>query len=181
VGNGVPQEFDTFQPEFAFGEFSIKLMISQTLKDNSEMVGVFFLALRIHEDIIDEDYDKFIELRHEYGVHEVHEVGRRISESEGHDQELVKTITSGKSGFRNVARSNLDLVVARTKVDLREDFGTSQLIKQNINSRKWVFVFDSDCIERSIIYAHPQATIFLFDKESRATPRRRAWANVTLI
>jgi hypothetical protein len=28
-------------------------MISQTLKDNSEMVGVFFLALRIDEDIID--------------------------------------------------------------------------------------------------------------------------------
>jgi hypothetical protein len=53
MGNGVPQEFDTFQPEFTFGELSIKLMISQTLKDNSEMVGVFFLALRIDEDIID--------------------------------------------------------------------------------------------------------------------------------
>jgi hypothetical protein len=53
MGNGVPQEFDTFQTEFTFGELSIKLMISQTLKDNSEMVGVFFLALRIDEDIID--------------------------------------------------------------------------------------------------------------------------------
>jgi hypothetical protein len=181
VGNGVPQEFDAFQPEFTFGEFSIKLMISQTLKDNSEMVGVFFLVFRIDEDIIDKDHDKLIELRHEYGVHEVHEVGRCVSESEGHDQEFVKTITSGKSGFWNIAWSNLDLVVARTKVNFREDFGTSQLIKQNINSRKWVFVFDSDCIERSIIYAHPQATIFLFDKESRATPRRRARANVALI
>jgi hypothetical protein len=72
-------------------------------------------------------------------------------------------------------------VVARTKVDLREDFGTSQLIKKNIDSRKRVFVFDGDYIEWSIIYAHSQATIFLFDKEGRATPRRRAWANVTLI
>jgi hypothetical protein len=94
------------------------------------------------ENIIDKDHDKFIELRHEHGVHEVHEVGKRISESEGHNQELVKTITSGKSGFRNIARSNLDLVVARTKVDLREDFGTSQMIKKNINSGKRVFVFD---------------------------------------
>jgi hypothetical protein len=104
------------------------------LKDNSEMIGVIVLALRIDENIIDKDHDKFIELRHEHGVHEVHEVGRSISESEKHDQELVKTITSGKSGFRNIARSNLDLVVARTKIDLRKDFGTSQLIKKNINS-----------------------------------------------
>jgi hypothetical protein len=50
-------------------------MISQTLKDNSEMFGVLFLAFGIDEDIIDEDHDKFIELRHEHGVHEVHDVG----------------------------------------------------------------------------------------------------------
>jgi hypothetical protein len=41
-------------------------MISQTLKDNSEMFGVFFLAFGIDEDIIDKDYDEFIELRHEH-------------------------------------------------------------------------------------------------------------------
>jgi hypothetical protein len=145
------------------------------------MVGVLFLALRIDENIIDKDHDKFIELRHEHEVHEIHEVGGRISESERHDQELVKTITSGKSGFRNVARSNLDLVVARMKIDLREDFGTSQLIKKNVNSGKRVFVFDGDRIEWSVIYAHSQATIFLFDEEGCATPRRRARANITLI
>jgi hypothetical protein len=145
------------------------------------MFDMFFLALGIDEDIIDKDHDEFIELRHEHGVHEVHEVGWGICASERHYQELVKTIMSGKSGFRNVAMSNLDLVVARTKVDFREDFGTSQLIKKNIDSGKQVFVFDGDCIERAVIYAHPQATIFPFDKERRATPRRRARANVTLI
>jgi hypothetical protein len=156
-------------------------MVSQTLKDNSEMFGVFLLAFGIDENIIDKDHDKFIELRHEHRVHEVHEVGGGISESERHYQELVKTITSGKSGFRNIARSNLDLVVARTKVDLREDFGTNQLVKKNIDSRKRVFVFDGDCIEWSIIYSHSQATIFLLNKEDRATPRRKARANITLI
>jgi hypothetical protein len=108
-------------------------MISQTLKDSSEMFGVLCLSLRIDENIIDKDHDKFIELCHEHRVHEVHEVGGGISESERHDQELVENITSGKSGFRNVARSNLDLVIGRTKVDLRENFGTSQLIKKNID------------------------------------------------
>jgi hypothetical protein len=65
-------------------------MISQTLKDNSEMFGVIFLALRIDENIIDKDHDKFIKLCHEHRVHEVHEVGGGISESERHYQELVK-------------------------------------------------------------------------------------------
>jgi hypothetical protein len=72
-------------------------VISQTLKDNSEVVGVIFLTLRIDENLIDKDHDKFIELSHEHGVHEVHEVGGSISESERHNQELVKTITSGKA------------------------------------------------------------------------------------
>jgi hypothetical protein len=90
VGNGVPKEFHTFQPEFAFRELSIKLMISQTLKDNSEMLGVSFLSFGIDENVIDEDYDEFIELRHEHGVHEVHEVGWGISESKRHYQELIK-------------------------------------------------------------------------------------------
>jgi hypothetical protein len=72
-------------------------MISQTLKDNSEMFGVFFLAFGIDENVIDKDHDEFIELRHEHGVHEVHEVGGGISEFERHYQELVKTIMSGKA------------------------------------------------------------------------------------
>jgi hypothetical protein len=156
-------------------------MISQTLKDNSEVFGVFFLAFGIDENIIDKDHDKFIELRHKHGVHEVREVGWGIRETKRHYQELVKTITSGESGFRNVTRSNFDLMITRTKVNLGENFGSSQLIKKNIDSGKRIFVLDGDCIERSVIYTHSQATIFLFDKKSGATPRIRAWANITLI
>jgi hypothetical protein len=89
------------------------------MKDNSEVFGVFCLALGIDDNIIDKDHDEFIELRHEHGVHEVHEVGWGIRETKRHYQELVKTITSGESGFRNVTRSNLDLVITRTKVNLR--------------------------------------------------------------
>jgi hypothetical protein len=156
-------------------------MISQTLKDNSEVFGMFFLALGIDENIIDKDYDKFVKLHHKHRVHEVHEVSWGIRETKGHYQEFVKTITSGESGFRNVARSNFDFMITRTMVNLREDFGSNQLIKKNIDSGKRVLVLDGDCIGRSIIYTHSQATIFLLDKESRATPRRRARAIITLI
>jgi hypothetical protein len=63
LGNGVPQEFHTLQPKFTFGELRIKLMISQTLKDNSEMFGMFFLVFGIDKDIIDEDHYEHVELR----------------------------------------------------------------------------------------------------------------------
>jgi hypothetical protein len=69
-------------------------MISQTLKGDSEVFGVFFLAFGIDENIIDKEHDKFVELRHEHGVHEIHEVGWGIRETKRHYQELVKTITS---------------------------------------------------------------------------------------
>jgi hypothetical protein len=72
-------------------------------------------------------------------------------------------------------------VVTKTKIDLGEKFGSSQLIKENIDSWKRIFVFDSYRIERPVINTQPQATIFLFNKESGATPRRRARANITLI
>jgi hypothetical protein len=168
--------------QITFGELSIKLVISQTLKDNSEMFGMLLLIFGIDKDIIDKDnHYEFVELRHEHGVHEVHEVGWGIRETKGHYQELVKTITSGESGFRNVTRSNFDLMVTRTKVNLGENSGSSQLIKKNIDSGKRIFVLDGDCIERSVIHTQPQATIFLLDKESGTTPRRRTRANITLI
>jgi hypothetical protein len=74
-GNSVAQKFYTIQPEFTFGELSIELMISQTLKDISEMFRMLLLIFGIDEHIIDEDHCEFVELRHKHGVHEVHKVG----------------------------------------------------------------------------------------------------------
>jgi hypothetical protein len=131
------------------------------------MFGMFFLIFGVDEDIIDKDHYEFVELRHKHRVHEVHEVGCGIRETKRHYQELVKTVTSGESGFRNVTRSNFDLMITRTKVDLGENFGSSQLIKKNIDSGKRIFVLDGDYIERSVIHTQSQVTIFLFDEQSR--------------
>jgi hypothetical protein len=145
------------------------------------MFGMLLLIFGVDEDIIDKDHYEFVELRHKHGVHEVHEVGWGICETKGHHQELVESVTSGEGSFRNVTRSNFALVVTRTKIDLGENFGSSQLIKKNIDLGKRIFVLDGYCIERSIVNTRPQATIFLSDKESGTTPRRRTWANITLI
>jgi hypothetical protein len=142
-GNSVAQKFHTIQPEFTLGELCILLVISQMLKDNSEIFGMRFLIFGIDKYIIDEDHYEFVELCHKHGVHEIHEVGWGICETKGHHQEFVKTITSGERGFRNVTRSNFDLMITRTKIDLGENFGSSQLIKEDIDSWKRIFFFDS--------------------------------------
>jgi hypothetical protein len=72
-------------------------------------------------------------------------------------------------------------VITRSKIDLGENLGSSQLIEENINARKRIFVFDGYRIERSVVNTQPQTTILLIDKECRATPRKRTWANVALI
>jgi hypothetical protein len=42
-------------------------------------------------------------------------------------------------------------MVTRTKINLGENFGFSQLIKKNINAGKGIFVFDGYCIERTVV------------------------------
>jgi hypothetical protein len=70
----VTQERYFSQPELAFVKFSIELMFPQSLKHNVEMPLMFFLVLRIDQDMINEDHDKLVKLFHEYGVHQIHEV-----------------------------------------------------------------------------------------------------------
>jgi hypothetical protein len=115
LGIVCPKNFTLFNQISHLAKLSIKLAISQTLKDNSEMFSMLLLVFGIDKDIIDKDHYKFVELRHEHGVNEVHEVGWGIRETKGHYHELVKTITSGEGSFRNVTRSNFDLMVTRTK------------------------------------------------------------------
>jgi hypothetical protein len=50
------------------------------------------------------------------------------------------TISGGESCFWNVTWSNLYLMIARSKIDLGKDVGTSQLIKKDINDGQGLFV-----------------------------------------
>jgi hypothetical protein len=69
------------QPESTLAEFGIELMVSRSLQNNSKMSHMLFFTLGIDQDIVNEDHDKLVQLRHEYGVHQVHEMCRSIGES----------------------------------------------------------------------------------------------------
>jgi hypothetical protein len=148
-------------------------VISQTLQDNLKVLGMFFFIFGIDHNVIDKDHYEFIELRHEYRVHEIHEVGWGIRETEGHYQELVETITSRECSFGNVTRSDFDLMITGMEVDLGENFGSSQLIKKNIISGKRVLVLDGYRIERYVVNTKISSYHLSSRQRVRGNPRKK--------
>jgi uncharacterized protein with PIN domain len=61
----VTQEFHTIQPELTFRELSIEFVVSQSLQDNTKMLRMLGFALRINENIINEDHYELVQFIHE--------------------------------------------------------------------------------------------------------------------
>jgi hypothetical protein len=131
------------QPESTLTEFGIELMIPKSLQNNLEMSDMLFFTLRIDQDIVNEYYDKLVQLQHEYGVHQVYEICRSIGESKRHNQILIQPVLGGEGSLRDVFWADFDLMITQMKIDLGKDFGTGKLIEKNINAGQRIFVLDS--------------------------------------
>ena len=70
------QKLDFLEPEITFTEFSIQLVLSETLENNAKVLSMLFFILVIYKNVVNENHDKLIQLRHEYRVHEVLRVSR---------------------------------------------------------------------------------------------------------
>jgi hypothetical protein len=69
------------QPKCTLAELDIELMVKKSLKNNTKMMLMLFFILRVDQDVINEDHDKLVQLQHEYGVHQLHEMCMSIGES----------------------------------------------------------------------------------------------------
>jgi hypothetical protein len=127
------QELNFTQPELALAELRIKLMITQSLKHNVEMLFMHILTLRKDQDVISEDYDKLVQLFHENQVHQVHEVSGGIGQTKGHHEILIETLLGGKSSLSDIFFTDLDLMIARMKFNLQENMRSNELTDQEIN------------------------------------------------
>jgi hypothetical protein len=135
-------------------------MVTKSLKNNPKVLLMLYFILGVDQDVINEDHDKLIQLRHEYRVHQVHEMCRGIGESKRHNQILIQPIPAGECGLRNIFWTDLDLMVIQMKIDLGEDLSTDKLIKKNVDTGQWIFILDGDSIQGPIIDAQPQRLIF---------------------
>jgi hypothetical protein len=122
------------QPESTLAEFGIELMVPKSLQNNVEMSRMLFFTLGIDQNVVNEDNDKLIQLRHKYRVHQVHEMCRSIGEPKRHNQILIQLVPGGESDLRNVFQADLDLMITRTKVDLGKEFCTGKLIENNVDA-----------------------------------------------
>ena len=73
------------------------------------MFLVFFLALGVNEDVINEHHHKFVQEVHKHLVHHMHKEGRGVGESEGHNGIFIKTVPSGERGLGNIFLPYLSL------------------------------------------------------------------------
>jgi dynactin complex subunit len=86
-------------------------MVTKSLQDNMKMLLMLFLILGVDQDVVNEDHDKLVQLRHEYEVHQVHKMCISISESKRHNQLLIQLIPGGEDSLRDVFQMDLDLMV----------------------------------------------------------------------
>ena len=95
-------------------------MIPESLQNNAEVFGVLLLGLGVDKDVVNEHNYKLIQLWHEHGIHQIHEVGSSIGETKRHDKIFKKTTSRGESSLWNVFGSDLYLVITGSEVNLGE-------------------------------------------------------------
>jgi hypothetical protein len=69
------------QQECTLTKLGIELMVTKSLQNNTKILLMLFFILRVDQDVVNEDYDKLIQLWYEDEVHQVHEMCRSIGES----------------------------------------------------------------------------------------------------
>ena len=79
------EERDAALKELTLAELGVQLVLSQDLQHLAHVLRVFVARLAEHEDVIEEHDHKLVEQRAEQILHQVHERGRRIGETERHD------------------------------------------------------------------------------------------------
>ena len=91
---------------------------------------------------------------HEDHVHQMHEESRGISQAEGHDRVLIQPVLAGECRLWDILRTDPQLKITRTQINLREYTSTSKQIEEILNTGQWMLVLDGNCIQIPIIDAH---------------------------
>ena len=110
-------------------------MVTEPLKNCSEVVLVLFFAFLVNEDVIDEYHDKLVQEIHKHLIHHMHEKVWGVGETEWHNRIFIKTVPSGERGLGNIFLLDFEFMISGPQINLREYFGPTELIKKIINPR----------------------------------------------
>src|SRR3954468_15088637 len=134
------KESDLLQPKLTLAELGIQLVLPELLQYQTQMCLMLLLILGIHQYIINEHHNEFIQELHKHLVHHIHEVCRSISQSKGHNSILIQPIPCSKGCLRNIPLSNLQLMITRTKMILENTQAPSNWSNRSlITGRGYLF------------------------------------------
>src|SRR4051812_27655427 len=150
-------------------------MLSEEFKNLANMFGMVLVILAVDQDIINVYDDSDVEERSENILNQGLEGGWGIGESKGHDLVLIMTVPGAKSHFGDIILVDLDLVIARAEVNLGKYLGFIETINQIINQGNGKTILDSDLVQGSVVNAHAEFPILLFDKDDWGTIWTLAW------
>jgi hypothetical protein len=102
--------------------------------------------------VINENHNEHVQLQHEYGVHEVHEVCWCICQPKQHDKILKEYVSRSEGSLGDIFDTDLNLVIIGVEINLGEHLGSCLLITQDIDVWKRILVLDGDCIQWSVIH-----------------------------
>src|SRR3954469_14490804 len=107
------------------------------------MVAMGVEVRTIDQDVVEINYNVVVEERTEDIIDKALEGGRGIGEAEGHHCELVMTVACAEGRLWHVFILNTDLVVTRAKVEFGEYSCALDTIKDLIDARERIPIFDS--------------------------------------
>lgn len=132
--------------------FDIKVVVLQCSEHFPQVSHMFLQGLAIDDYVIKRNNYKTIEERSKYFFHKSAKCGRCICEDKRHDNELIRTIMGHTCRLWLISFGCANLIVP-----IQIEFGKvpciSKLIKQVINARDEILVFDGDLVECPIVDA----------------------------
>ena len=135
----------------------------------------------VNKNVIEKNENKFGRNMTKNDIHHSLEGGQRIGQSERHYEEFIMPFMCSKCRLLHISRFDMQLMISRAQVQLREDLSTMKLVQQFVNCWNWKTIFNSDSIESYIINTKFPRSIFLFYQQDRGRKRTGAWANNTFL
>jgi len=98
------------------------------------MLGVLFFSTAIHQYVVKVHNDIPPNERLKNLVHKPHKCAWCISQTKGHNKPLIETALGFESRLPFFSLIDANLVIATSKINLREDSGSMKLIKKILQS-----------------------------------------------
>jgi hypothetical protein len=158
--------------KLALGGLAVKSVVGEKLEDCPDMGSMVRGVGGVDEDVVEVDDDEVVDVLVEDIVDEVLERGRSVGEAEGHDEKIERAVAGPEGRLPFVPEVDPEQVVGTSEINLSEDLGGGELLKERGDRRDRIAVFAGPSIELPVIDAKPKSPVLLLGEYDRGTDRR---------